>query len=211
MLGAVVLAAVASVVTEQWFLGDEPLFRVPPYHLAHGAELLAYAALGLIGGGVSLRVREVGRGAPAAAARAAAVDAGICSRRSPACFVGVIGAALSAGDGRRLRVHRSGDARSVTAGACCWRSASLKVVATTASFVSGTPGGLFAPTLFIGAMLGGAVCAIERLVAPGHHRPDRRVRAGRHGDAVRRHHPRADDVGVHDRRRSAATTRSSCR
>jgi CIC family chloride channel protein len=40
-------------------------------------------------------------------------------------------------------------------------------VTTTASFASGTPGGLFAPTLFIGAMLGGAVCAIERLVAPG--------------------------------------------
>ena len=37
MLGAVVLAAVASVVTEQWFLGDEPLFHVPPYHLVHGA------------------------------------------------------------------------------------------------------------------------------------------------------------------------------
>jgi CIC family chloride channel protein len=43
----------------------------------------------------------------------------------------------------------------------------LKVVTTTASFVSGTPGGLFAPTLFIGAMLGGAVCAIERQIAPG--------------------------------------------
>ena len=42
----------------------------------------------------------------------------------------------------------------------------LKVVATTASFVSGTPGGLFAPTLFIGAMLGGAVCGIERMIAP---------------------------------------------
>ena len=35
------------------------------------------------------------------------------------------------------------------------------------SFVTGTPGGLFAPTLFMGAMLGGAVCAVERLVAPG--------------------------------------------
>ena len=52
-----------------------------------------------------------------------------------------------------------------------WRTlvalCALKVVATTASFASGTPGGLFAPTLFIGAMLGGAVCAVERLVAPG--------------------------------------------
>ena len=33
----------------------------------------------------------------------------------------------------------------------------LKIVATTLSFVSGTPGGMFAPTLFVGAMLGGAV------------------------------------------------------
>ena len=52
-----------------------------------------------------------------------------------------------------------------------WRTlvalCALKVVATTASFASGTPGGLFAPTLFIGAMLGGAVCAIERQIAPG--------------------------------------------
>jgi CIC family chloride channel protein len=35
--------------------------------------------------------------------------------------------------------------------------AGLKILATLFSFVSGTPGGMFAPTLFIGAMLGGAV------------------------------------------------------
>jgi len=33
----------------------------------------------------------------------------------------------------------------------------LKILATTLSFVSGAPGGMFAPTLFVGAMLGGAV------------------------------------------------------
>src|SRR5581483_1758287 len=54
VLGAVVLAAVSSVVTEQWFLGDEPLFRIPPYHLEHGAELIAYAVLGVLGGALSL-------------------------------------------------------------------------------------------------------------------------------------------------------------
>jgi CIC family chloride channel protein len=42
----------------------------------------------------------------------------------------------------------------------------LKILATTFSFVSGTPGGMFAPTLFIGAMLGGAVGDIERLFFP---------------------------------------------
>ncbi|MGA8554131.1 MAG: chloride channel protein, partial [Candidatus Acidiferrales bacterium] len=39
--------------------------------------------------------------------------------------------------------------------------AAMKIVATGLSFLSGTPGGTFAPTLFIGAMLGGAVGAVE--------------------------------------------------
>jgi chloride channel protein, CIC family len=42
----------------------------------------------------------------------------------------------------------------------------LKIIATTLSFVTGTPGGMFAPTLFIGAMLGGAVGGIERIFLP---------------------------------------------
>ncbi len=46
VLGAILLAAVSATVTSQWFLGDEPLFRVPPYHLAHSSELLAYARAG---------------------------------------------------------------------------------------------------------------------------------------------------------------------
>ncbi len=42
----------------------------------------------------------------------------------------------------------------------------LKLLATTVSFSSGTPGGMFAPTLFIGAMLGGAVGAFEQHFFP---------------------------------------------
>jgi len=44
--------------------------------------------------------------------------------------------------------------------------AGLKILATVLSFSSGTPGGLFAPTLFIGAMVGGAVGGVERLLFP---------------------------------------------
>jgi CIC family chloride channel protein len=44
--------------------------------------------------------------------------------------------------------------------------AGLKILATTISFVSGTPGGMFAPTLFIGAMLGGSVGALEHQMLP---------------------------------------------
>jgi CIC family chloride channel protein len=42
----------------------------------------------------------------------------------------------------------------------------LKIFATGLSFLSGTPGGMFAPTLFIGAMLGGAVGSFEHHFFP---------------------------------------------
>ena len=164
VLGAVVLAAVASVVTEQWFLGDEPLFRVPPYHLVHSAELLAYAALGLIGGAVSLVfVKSVGalrprlRALPPWTWYLQPVAAGLLVGAIALRFPQVMGAGYEYID---QAMHDQYGWRTLAA--LCL----LKVVATTASFVSGTPGGLFAPTLFIGAMLGGAVCAIERLIAP---------------------------------------------
>src|ERR1700740_233259 len=44
--------------------------------------------------------------------------------------------------------------------------AGLKIVATLLSFVSGTPGGMFAPTLFIGAMLGAAVGGVQHTLLP---------------------------------------------
>src|SRR5437868_6276833 len=48
-LGAVVLSAVSSVVVTRYFLGSEPLFRIPPVQFIAPAELLAYAALGIVG------------------------------------------------------------------------------------------------------------------------------------------------------------------
>src|SRR5579859_5762455 len=54
LLGSTVVASVAAVVVERAILGNEPLFHVPTYRLVHPAELLAYAALGIIGGVVSL-------------------------------------------------------------------------------------------------------------------------------------------------------------
>ena len=165
VLGAVVLAAVSSVVTEQWFLGDAPLFRVPPYHLVHGAELLAYAALGGIGGAVSLVfVKTVGalrprlRALPPWTWYVQPLVAGLLIGVIAIRFPQVMGAGYEYID---RAMHDEYGWRLLLA------LGLLKIVATVASFVSGTPGGLFAPTLFIGAMLGGAVCAIERQIAPG--------------------------------------------
>ena len=54
LLGSTVVASVAAVMVERSILGNEPLFRVPQYRLLGPGELLAYAALGVIGGLASL-------------------------------------------------------------------------------------------------------------------------------------------------------------
>ena len=41
-----------------------------------------------------------------------------------------------------------------------------KIVATTLSFCSGAPGGMFAPTLFVGAMLGAGIGTLEHFLFP---------------------------------------------
>jgi chloride channel protein, CIC family len=50
ILGSVVLSAVSSVVIVRWFLGSEPLFRIPVTAFKRPTELIAYAVLGVVGG-----------------------------------------------------------------------------------------------------------------------------------------------------------------
>src|SRR5947209_8218489 len=52
-LGSIVLAAVSAVVTTRAFLGNEPLFAIPPFELTSASELLIYAIIGVAGGAVS--------------------------------------------------------------------------------------------------------------------------------------------------------------
>ena len=89
--------------------------------------------------------------------------------------------------------------------------AGLKIVATLLSFVSGTPGGMFAPTLFIGAMLGAAVGGAERVMFP--HLTDLawNLCAGGNGSAVCGIPARADDVGIHGAGGQRELLASSCR
>jgi CIC family chloride channel protein len=164
VLGATVLAAVSSVVVGRSFLGDEPLFRIPAYHLAHPAELLAYAALGVVGGLASLlfvkmivglrpRLRALPRWTQFFQPAVAGLLIGFIGLWLPQ----VMGAGYGFID---QAMHDQ----------FTWRMLALlglfKILSTTLSFTSGTPGGMFAPTLFIGAMIGGAVGGIEHHFFP---------------------------------------------
>ncbi len=165
ILGSVVLAAVSSVVIVRWFLGSEPLFRIPVTTFKNPAELIAYAVLGIVGGIASVafaksigflrpRLKALPRWTQFFQPALAGLIVGL---------IGFLGAPQVMGAG-----YESMD--QAMHGQFVWKFlavlAVLKIIATTVSFVSGTPGGMFAPTLFIGAMLGGAVGDVERIFFP---------------------------------------------
>ncbi len=164
LLGSTVVASVASVVVARSVLGNEPLFQVPPYHLEHPAELLAYAALGIVGGIVSvffckslLALRGAFRRLP-----------GWTIDWQPA--IGGIGMGLIlVVVPQMLGVGYDYVDRALNGGLLLDAAIILgvtKIAATVVSYASGNPGGIFAPTLYIGAMTGAAVGIVMGRVAP---------------------------------------------
>jgi CIC family chloride channel protein len=164
VLGAIVLAAVSSVMVLRLFLGEQPLFRVPAYHLSRPIELLAYALLGVVGGLCSVlfakliaylrpRLKALPRWTYYLQPAAAGVMVGVIG----IWFPQVMGAGYNFID---QALHDQ----------FTWKILALlaifKILATTFSFTSGAPGGMFAPTLFVGAMVGGTVGGIERHFFP---------------------------------------------
>lgn len=164
LLGSTVVASVASVVVERSILGNQPLFRVPTYHLEHPAELLAYAALGIVGGVLSLvftkSLLALRRGFARLPARTKVFQPAIGGLIIGAVLIGVpqvmgvgyefVDQALNGG----LLLH--------TLVLLCL----VKLAATVVSYTSGNAGGIFAPSLYIGAMAGGAVGTIVHRLAP---------------------------------------------
>ena len=165
ILGSVVLSAVSSVVIMRWFLGSEPLFRIPAVEMTQPSELIAYSILGIVGG-VAAVVFASGIGIFRPAFKSLPRWTQYLQPAIAGLLIGIIamlGAPQVMGAGYEYidqAMH----------GQFTWQFlailAGLKILATLLSFVSGTPGGMFAPTLFIGAMLGAAVGGAERLLFP---------------------------------------------
>jgi CIC family chloride channel protein len=165
VLGSIVLSAISAVVVARQFWGSQPMFRIPVVDLHDPRELLAYAVLGVVGGVASLifakalgYLRPVLRNQPQWSQMMQPAVAGI--------LVGAIGyfgfpEVLGAGYGSiDLAMHGQFAFKMLLL------LAVFKILATTLSFSSGTPGGMFAPTLFVGAMLGASVGSAERIFLP---------------------------------------------
>jgi len=161
VLGSVVLASATSWAMLRLLLGNNPLFQVPQYQIVNPLELGIYAVLGVAGGLVSvaftkllLRMRvgflKLPKKTLWAQPVAGGLTVGIMGWFVPQ-LLGVgykhVGEALNGGMALRLMILLL----------------VLKLFAVATSYASGNAGGIFGPSLFLGAMLGGAVGNI------GHH------------------------------------------
>jgi CIC family chloride channel protein len=164
VIGSIVVASVTATVVERSILGNEVLFRVPEYQMLHPAELAGYAILGVIGGLLSVVFAK-----------------GLLSLRGkflqmprstvwlqPAIGGFLVGVILLfvpqvMGVGYEfIDQALNGGLLLQTMIILCL----VKMAATTISYATGNAGGIFAPSLYLGAMAGGAVGLILNEFAP---------------------------------------------
>ena len=164
LMGGVVLASATAWVVLRLSLGDHPLFKVPQYHLVSPAEFGVYALLGIAGGVVSaifakllLGIRARFLRLPQNTAWVQPLAGGLLVG-GMGWFVpqvlgvgyGFVGDALNGDMAVRLMLVLL----------------VLKLIAVTVSYGSGNAGGIFGPSLFLGAMLGGAVGTVAHHFFP---------------------------------------------
>jgi len=155
VLGSVVLASATSWMVLRLFLGNSPLFEVPQYQLVHPIELVFYAILGVVGGLTSvaftrflLWMRHRFQLFPKSTVWFQPLAGGLVVGLMGWFIPEVLGVGYTfVGDALNGRMALGMMALLVV----------LKFFAVATSYASGNAGGLFGPSLFLGAMVGGSV------------------------------------------------------
>ncbi|MCZ2111728.1 MAG: chloride channel protein [Dehalococcoidia bacterium] len=160
---AVVLGAVLANVVYRGLLGDEAVLRSPAYSFDSGWEIITYAALGI---GTALVALGFVRGLGLVETVREHLALPLVAPAIGGALVGLIGVWHSEiiGTGtEQIASYLNGE----TAARLLLLLVVLKVISTSLTLGSGGTGGVFMPSLFLGAAFGGAFGhAADRLV-PG--------------------------------------------
>ncbi|MGE4545280.1 MAG: ClcB-like voltage-gated chloride channel protein [Pedobacter sp.] len=168
--GPLVFSSVLATQTVHFLTGGAPLYDIPPFRLQSGLELFYYLALGLIAGLAAPWFLRVLHGSEKLFARPQLplyLRLGLGGM-----VVGILAVYYPQVCGNGYNV-----VTGILQEQWLWSSLAIllvfKIVSTSASFGSGAVGGVFTPTLFVGASLGylfGHVCnglGLGTLPAPG--------------------------------------------
>ncbi len=166
VLGSVVLASATAWLVLRALLGNNPLFQVPQYQLVHPLEFLIYAVLGVVGGLVSVAFTKLLLGL-----RARFLSFPLRTRWYQPVAGGLVVGLMGWWVPQVLGVGYGyvGDALN---GRMALRLMALlvvlKLLAVTVSYGSGNAGGIFGPSLFIGAMIGGTLGSVAHHLWPAY-------------------------------------------
>jgi chloride channel protein, CIC family len=174
-LGSIVIAAVIAAVIERSILGENAILSAPAYKLNAAIELVAYALLGLLAGLAAtafnlslLKLRAFFSGQRVIPQWATPGVGGLILGGIGMSALLTTGSSSIFGVGyTQLSVALQGSLplkMLLILGA-------LKLAATVMSYGSGSSGGIFGPSLYIGGMLGGAVGVITQSVLHGRTSP----------------------------------------
>lgn len=162
ILSGVVIAAAVAAVIERGILGAHPVIEVDQhYGLDHASSLALYAVLGIAAALVSvaftdslLRLRWWFRGLRVMPAWTHPAVGGLVTGVLAVVMLHFLGTTGVTGGGYETLGHALAGQLSlrVLVALCV-----VKLAATVFSYSSGGAGGIFAPSLFVGAMLGGAI------------------------------------------------------
>ncbi|MCB9771667.1 MAG: chloride channel protein [Candidatus Omnitrophica bacterium] len=159
-LSTVVVAAVSASIVSRIFLGDHPSFMVPSYHLHHPSEIFLYFILGILAAVaavsfmVTLEWSEVKFDKWRFPVWLKPACAGLLVGCLGYCFPQIFGSGLSA---IQDALHGNIPLQILVS------LIFVKILATSLSLGGGSSGGVFAPLLFIGAVLGGAFGQLSAL------------------------------------------------
>ncbi len=166
LLSGVIVAAALAAVVERSVLGEHPVFEIPQgYGLDHASSIIVYAALGVAAALVSVTFTE----SLLRLRKRFAASTRVPGWARPA-IGGLVTGVLAVGVMLLVRVGGiTGGGYEGLAGALSGKFTvqvllllgAAKLVATVFSYASGGAGGIFAPSLFIGAMLGGAFGVLD--------------------------------------------------
>ena len=175
MLSGVIVAAALAAVVENRMLGNKPIFHVPhTYTFDHPASLIGYALLGFLAAVVSIAFTDGLLGLRAQFKKLTHIPqwlhpaiGGLATGTLAVTGLFLFRLNGIAGDPYQTLTMALGGTLPF---GCMALYCVLKLAGTICSYGSGGSGGIFAPALFIGGMLGGTIGFLD--VTVFHHASD---------------------------------------